>query len=113
MFISWKFYNLLWLFPLFIISSLLANKSILLFNEDDSSEIIIDEFTGQIIPLIFIPFSVLNILSAFVLFRIFDIWKPFPISKADNIKNGWGIMLDDLIAGLVTLGLMQLIIQLG
>lgn len=112
-FVHFGFYNILWLVPLFVISAIISNNSEELFGESDSSEIIIDEFTGQVIPLLFLPVSFFYILSAFVIFRILDIWKPFPISKIDKINNGWGIMFDDVIAGLITLGILQLFIQLG
>ena len=106
-------YNIFWLIPLFVIGSILSDKSYLLFNENDSSEIIIDEFIGQFIPLIFIQNpSFINILGVFIIFRIFDILKPYPISAIDRMDNGWGVMLDDIIAGGVTLGILQIFILL-
>jgi len=80
------------------------------FDEVDSREIVIDEFVGQSIPILtiynFIPTNdiksfILYVLISFVLFRFFDIVKPYPINKIDkNIKNGFGVMLDDVIAGI-------------
>ena len=80
------------------------------FLEVDAKEIVIDEFIGQSIPLLtiysFIPSNnlkdfMLYTFFSFILFRIFDIAKPFPINFIDKqMKNGFGVILDDLIAGL-------------
>ena len=68
---------------------------------NDPSEIVIDEVVGQWIPLLIIPPSIILYILAFLLFRLFDIWKPWPISWADKqIKGGLGIMLDDVFAGI-------------
>lgn len=79
------------------------------FSEIDSKEIVIDEFIGQSIPVLtiysFIEENNLNhfifyTLLSFILFRIFDVWKPYPIKMVDEkIKNGFGVILDDVIAG--------------
>ena len=69
-------------------------------DSDDHSSIVIDEVAGILVALAFVPHSALAYFGAFVLFRLFDIWKPWPISWVDkNIKGGFGILLDDLIAG--------------
>ena len=69
--------------------------------KEDRSEIIIDEFIGQQIPLFFIEISTLNIILVFVFFRFFDIFKIFPSNYIDkNYKNSFGIIADDLIAGI-------------
>tara|TARA_B110000259_G_C14007577_1_gene398451 strand:+ start:485 stop:988 length:504 start_codon:yes stop_codon:yes gene_type:complete len=80
------------------------------FSEVDAKEIVIDEFIGQSIPILtiysFLPKDnisdfILYTLVSFLLFRIFDIIKPYPIGKIDkNMKNGFGVILDDVIAGL-------------
>ena len=80
------------------------------FDEIDSKEIVIDEFVGQSIPILtiysYVPNNNIDIftlysLIAFALFRFFDITKPYPINKIDkNMKNGFGVMLDDVIAGI-------------
>ncbi len=80
------------------------------FKEQDSREIVIDEFIGQSVPILTIyylnfsndlkNFIFLSILS-FIFFRFFDILKPFPINLIDkNLKNNFGIILDDLVAGI-------------
>jgi phosphatidylglycerophosphatase A len=84
----------------------------------DAPEIVIDEFVGQwivLIPLFLMPdFDWQNIwpyvICAFILFRIFDIIKPWPIRWLDkHVSGGFGVMIDDVIAGLFALGILQLI----
>ena len=96
---------------IFFLGILLIDKFSSFFGEKDAQEIVIDEFVGQNIPLLsllFIPFNsaTLNkdftilIILSFVLFRFFDNIKPFPINIIDRkMKNGLGVMLDDLVAG--------------
>lgn len=68
--------------------------------EADPSECVIDELAGQWIACAFAPPFVPAFLLSFVLFRIFDIWKPWPISAAERLPGGFGIMADDIVAGL-------------
>jgi len=70
-------------------------------NGDDPRQIVIDEVCGQALAIIALPSSSLNLLLAFIFFRSLDIIKPFPINRLEKIKGGWGIMADDLAAGLV------------
>lgn len=65
----------------------------------DPAEIVIDEVAGQWLALLATPLAPLPYAAGLVIFRIFDIWKPWPVSWADrNVKGGLGIMLDDLLA---------------
>ena len=65
------------------------------------SQIIIDELVGQWITLFFLPPELLYYLIGFILFRFFDIFKPWPVNWADsNLHGGLGIMLDDVFAGI-------------
>ena len=82
------------------------------FNRKDPGECVIDEVAGQLLCLIFIPHSWPYYLSAFLVFRIFDILKPFPIRRVEKISGGLGIMLDDLIAGIYTLAVIRIFIWL-
>ncbi len=65
----------------------------------DPSIVVIDEIVGMWIALLFLPNSIWVIALAFILFRIFDIVKPPPVRQLERIPNGWGIMLDDVAAG--------------
>ena len=70
--------------------------------EHDFGGIVWDEVAGYLISMMFIPFSWQNVLLGFVLFRFFDILKPWPIKVADRqVKGGFGIMLDDVLAGVM------------
>jgi phosphatidylglycerophosphatase A len=65
----------------------------------DPGEIVVDEVAGQWLVLLFVPPDFLGYVAAFVLFRIFDIWKPWPVGWADReFHGGFGIMLDDALA---------------
>ena len=68
----------------------------------DPQFVVIDEVSGQMIAY-FSPFTLLNwksLILGFILFRVFDIWKPFPARQAESLPGGWGIMADDWIAGI-------------
>ena len=76
-------------------------------NVHDHPGIVIDEIVGYLITMIFVPVTWYWIILGFIFFRIFDIWKPWPISIVDQrVKGGIGIMLDDALAGI--LGLLSL-----
>lgn len=76
--------------------------------EHDSSEIVIDEVVGIFIAMTWLPMTWQSIVLGFLIFRFFDIFKPFPISWLDKkIKGGLGVMLDDVAAGLVTNIILQ------
>ena len=75
--------------------------------EEDPPEIVIDEWVGQWIGLWLIPHTFFWGLISFIFFRIFDIFKPGPVSIMDDIKSGAGIMMDDVIAGILALLVTQ------
>lgn len=80
----------------------------------DPSIVVIDEVAGQMIALLSAPFWIQtwwSILSAFILFRLFDIWKPYPIRRLDALESGLGIMADDLLAGVYALIVNLLLIS--
>lgn len=75
----------------------------------DHPGIVWDEICGYLLTMTAAPTGWGWILAGFVLFRLFDIWKPWPIRWLDkNVKGGAGIMVDDLMAGLISLTLMQI-----
>ena len=79
----------------------------------DHPGIVWDEFAGFLITMIAVPFNWTNLLIGFILFRIFDIFKPWSISWLDKqVSGGFGIMIDDIVAGLFALGTLQLILML-
>lgn len=76
----------------------------------DPKECTIDEFVGTWITLLFLPKNLLYLAGAFIIWRIFDIMKPFPAYLAEKIKGGWGIMFDDIIAGIYSFIVVQIIL---
>ena len=75
----------------------------------DPQFVVIDEVAGQWIALLFCPADWRYGLICLILFRIFDITKPFPIRRIENLPAGWGIVLDDVAAGLYALGVASLL----
>jgi phosphatidylglycerophosphatase A len=75
----------------------------------DPQFVVIDEVAGQAIALLFMPANWLGGLVALILFRLFDIAKPFPVRQLENLPEGWGIVFDDVAAGLYALGVASLL----
>jgi phosphatidylglycerophosphatase A len=95
------FFQVLALFPLLGISIWLASEASRIMGDKDPSSVVIDEIIGMLIALTGAPFSSFYIIWAFVLFRIFDIFKPFPIKTVEKkMPGGWGIVMDDVLAGI-------------
>ncbi len=87
-----------------------AEKNI--FKSKDSSHIVIDEVIGYLISMISFEFSgsvesIKFMVVGFILFRIFDIWKPYPIKQSQKLEGGLGVVIDDLMAGIYTNLLLQ------
>lgn len=101
---------LIMLAVVFIFGFFSAGAAEKILDRADAGPIVIDEIVGMLITLMFAPAHPLYWLLGFVLFRIFDILKPFPVCWFDNhIHGGLGIMLDDVMAGLYALVSLQLI----
>ena len=68
-------------------------------NKSDPIEIVVDDFIGQSLVLVFLPVTYQNYILAFIFFRFFDIWKPFPINYIEKkYQNAFGVIFDDIIA---------------
>ena len=109
---------LLFTLIIFCYSFLAINNSFEEFKSDDPQEIVIDEAVGQMLTLLAIPIyetlyplpKVYYCIAAFLLFRLFDIWKPYPISYVDNnVKGALGIMLDDILASVCSIIILIII----
>ena len=87
---------------LFIVGVISSKKMALEMDDHDPSEVVIDEAVGMGIALFMLPHSIAMYTMAFILFRIFDILKPSFIYQIENLPGGWGIMLDDVCAGIFT-----------
>jgi phosphatidylglycerophosphatase A len=73
----------------------------------DPGLIVIDEVAGMLLSVILLPHTITVLVTAFVLFRVFDVWKPFPARESQALTGGMGVMVDDLIAGIYTLVLVM------
>lgn len=78
-----------------------ANRATVLFKNKDPQQAVVDEVIGQLIVFLFIPFAVSwhFVVAGFLLFRLFDIWKPYPIDSLQNLPAGIGVCADDILAG--------------
>ena len=77
----------------------------------DPQFVVIDEVAGQLITLIGVPLSWKSVLLGFILFRGFDITKPPPVRRIEQLPGGFGIILDDVAAGLYALAIMQILVR--
>lgn len=121
-------FRLLALAGLFIVGAVASGYAEQALGQKDPSQVVIDELVGQWLTLLPLGLGIsqnfpgpslaganLVLLGlGFVLFRLFDIWKPGPVHAAENwLPGGWGIMLDDMVAGLLALLILTLLIVLG
>ncbi|MBN1929560.1 MAG: phosphatidylglycerophosphatase A [Chlorobiaceae bacterium] len=91
------------LLPLIVATTALGVWSSSVMEEEygeDPSQAVIDEVAGQWLALAFLPVTPFVVLLGFVLFRVFDILKPGPVDSAQRLPSGWGIMSDDVLAGI-------------
>src|SRR5271165_4536821 len=79
----------------------------------DPQFVVIDEVAGQLVALIAVPLAWKTFLAGLILFRVFDILKPFPIRRLERLPEGTGIVVDDLGAGLYALAVMHLLLHFG
>ena len=88
---------------LFILGVIASNTYQKQTGEKDSSVIVIDEVVGQLIAMMFVMDDYVLVFISFIIFRLFDIYKPWPASYADKkMTGGFGVMLDDVFAGIYT-----------
>lgn len=78
----------------------------------DAGSIVIDEVCGYLIAVMFLPKTIMVGVYAFLFFRVFDIAKPYPISRSQRLPGGWGVVADDVLAGLFANVLTQIIIRI-
>jgi phosphatidylglycerophosphatase A len=76
------------------------------FDKKDPRPCVIDEIAGQMVSLWLLPRHPGYFLASFCLFRLFDIWKPFPVNKSESLPHGFGIMTDDILAGAYSLAVL-------
>lgn len=77
-----------------------ADRAEIVFGEKDPGPVVVDEIAGQMTTLAFLPATPLMLLAGFVLFRVLDVWKPWPANRLEDLPGGSGIMADDLMVGI-------------
>jgi phosphatidylglycerophosphatase A len=92
-------YLVLFLLVLMVLGVMSSTAYARELREKDPRKIVIDEACGQILVLVLVPPAWPALTLSFFLFRFFDIIKPYPVSRAERLPGGWGIMADDLVAG--------------
>jgi phosphatidylglycerophosphatase A len=98
---------------LIILGFLVSGPAERILNKKDARCIVIDEVCGMLLSLIFLPYDIKIVVLAFILFRILDALKPFPSDRLQRLKGGPGIMADDLVAGLYTNIILQIVLKLA
>ena len=109
-FMFWQFYfkylgirsYLIILILLTLVAVRLCTVAEKIYRKKDSQNIVVDEFCGYLVGMIGVPLGFFWGLAGFVLFRIFDIFKPKPIRQLEKLPSGQGVMADDLMAGVYT-----------
>ncbi len=110
----WFWQPSLLLFSIFILVSFLGGAIIASLAEriweHDSGKIVIDELLGMLVALFLLPHKLLYYALSLILFRFLDIVKPLFIRKLEKLPSGWGVMADDLLAGIYTNLAVQILI---
>lgn len=98
---------------LIIAGFLISGRAEKLFGRKDARPIVIDEVTGMLLSLLFIPCEVRLVIIAFILFRILDTLKPYPADRIENLSGSSGIMGDDIVCGIYTNIILQFVLRLA
>ena len=94
------FFGALFIVIFILIAVWASGLSQKILGRDDPPEVVIDEVAGFLLTVFLVPPSWLSLCFGFLLFRFFDILKPFPIGRSEKLKGGAGVVLDDLLAGI-------------
>ncbi len=97
---------------LILASFIAAGRCVPIFKREDPPEVVIDEVCGFLVCMLFITPDPLNLAVGFFLFRFFDIAKPFPIRRAESLPGGYGIVMDDVLAGVYANFCLQVLVRL-
>jgi len=98
---------------LFVVGSFAAGEAEKILDNRDPGVVVIDEIVGMLVTMTAVPLTPFTMLVGFIFFRIFDIVKPFPVNIFDqHFHGGLGIMLDDVVAGIYSLIILNLVLYL-
>jgi phosphatidylglycerophosphatase A len=107
--ITWPIYEIT-LIGFFFLSVWISENAEIFFRKKDDQRIVIDEIVGFLITMLWVPKTTRLIVLGFFLFRFFDILKPVPIRRLERwFKGGWGVVLDDVMAGVYANIILQII----
>lgn len=101
----------LFTFLILILGFLVSGEAERIFKQKDSRRIVIDEVSGMLLSLIFIPPDIKWVVAGFIIFRILDSLKPYPVSKFQRLKGSLGVMSDDIVAALYTNIILQIVLR--
>ncbi len=109
--------NTVLLLTIFVVSlagTWAATRAERLLGKKDPGAVVVDEVAGQLITFLFVPWLAgpWTIFAGFLAFRVFDIWKPYPIRRLEGLGGGLGIMADDMLAGFYAAALMSLLVSI-
>ncbi len=108
-----------WLFRFVLVAVLVggavyvSGRAEEIYQKKDDQRIVIDEIAGFLLAMLPVTINLLNLLLAFVLFRIFDIFKPFPLRDFQKFPGGWGVVADDIGAGIYTAAILLILVIFG
>ncbi|HEX8285118.1 MAG TPA: phosphatidylglycerophosphatase A [Pyrinomonadaceae bacterium] len=91
-----------------------ATRAEKLLGKKDPGAVVVDEVAGQLVTFLFVPWLAggWTVFAGFVAFRVFDIWKPYPVRRLEGLGGGLGIMADDLLAGFYAAAVMSLLVAI-
>lgn len=95
----------------FLLSVWAAGRAEAFFGRKDAPEVVVDEVAGFLVTMLYIPATPLNLFIGFALFRLFDIAKPFPVRRAEVLPGGWGVVLDDILAGVYSNIILRIVVH--
>ncbi len=97
---------------LFVLGTWVAGRAEELLGKKDHPSIVIDEIAGYLVSMFLVPHGWIFVVAGFLVFRFFDIVKPYPLKRLQEIRGGLGVMLDDFGAGIYTNVVLQLVMYL-
>lgn len=104
---------LVFVFAVSVAGTWAATRAEKLLGKKDPGAVVVDEVAGQLVAFLFVPWGAAwwVVIAAFVAFRVFDIWKPYPVRRLEALGGGLGIMADDLLAGFYAAAVTSLLIS--
>jgi phosphatidylglycerophosphatase A len=106
---------LLVIFAVALVGTWAATRAEKLLGKKDPGAVVVDEVAGQLITFLFVPWLTTwtwTVVAAFIAFRVFDIWKPYPVRRLEGLGGGLGIMADDMLAGFYAATVMSLFVTI-